>query len=196
MEKIKKRKRIRIIIAITLSFFVLLAFFLVYYFYANRNNKENKNSNKISKEISGYQTEPNSIIISKIDLNSKVYDDTTPGAVTDSFLNQGPSYYNENTNKPGQGNTVIFGHSASTKEHDAPFARIGKQELSLNDEIILTDKDNHLYKYKISEIKTIDSNDFSVIQPSEKPTVTIITCIAPEFPKDKRLLIRGSFSDN
>ncbi|MCX6811521.1 MAG: sortase [Candidatus Berkelbacteria bacterium] len=181
--------------AITLSFFVLLAFFLVYHLYANRN-KENKNSDTISPEISGYQTEPNSIIIPKIDINSKIYDDPTPGAVTDSFLNKGPSYYNENTNKPDQGNTVIFGHSASTQEHDAPFARIGNQELSLNDEIILTDKDNHIYKYKISEIRTIDSNDFSVIQPSEKPTVTIITCIAPDYPKDKRLLIRGSLSDN
>lgn len=195
MEKIEKRKRIRITIAITLSFFVLLAFFLVYHFYTNRN-KENKNSDTINPETSGYQTESNSIIIPKIDLNSKIYDDTTPGAVTDSFLNKGPSYYNENTDKPGQGNTVIFGHSALTKEHDAPFSRIGKQELSLNDEIILTDKDNHIYKYTITEIKTVDSNDFSVIQPTEKPTVTIITCIAPDYPKDKRLLIRGSLSDS
>jgi len=138
-----------------------------------------------------YKLEPCQIIIPKIKLQEKVYDDPTPGAVGNEFLNKGPAYYDENTNKPGQGNCVIAGHSAVTKEHGAPFARVNEKELKKGDEIFLTDQKGKITKYIISEIKIVASTDFSVIQVEEKPTVTLITCIAPDYPRDKRLIIKG-----
>lgn len=148
-------------------------------------------TNNNASLLSYPQWKPSSIIIPKIKLNEPVYDDPVPGVVRNDFLNKGPAYYDENTNQPGQGNCVIAGHSATTSEHGAPFARVNSQELKSGDIIILTDKNNKAYKYIITEIKIVAANDFSVIQKTKHPSVTLITCIPPDYPRDKRLIVRG-----
>ncbi len=143
-------------------------------------------TSEVVTKVFNYKTEPNHVIVSKIELNQQVYEGSSAGV-----LNKGPGYYDQNTDKPGVGNCVIFGHSASTAEHGAPFARVNEKELTSGDEIILTDKDNKTYKYKINEIKIISSTDFSVVRPTDKSTVTLITCIPPDYPHDKRLVVLG-----
>jgi len=133
-----------------------------------------------------YKLEPNHIVIPKIELNQLVYEGSSA-----AILNKGPGYYDQNTDKPGIGNCVIFGHSAVTAEHGAPFAKVTDKNLLVGDGIILTDKDNKSYTYQINEIKIIASNDFSVVRPTDKPTVTLITCIPPDFPRDTRFVVRG-----
>jgi len=182
IKKLNKKKILLVLLAISL--------FVVVYIFFGLNHKKDNNTDNINKE--NRDLKPNHIIISKIGLNEPVYDDEKKGAVSDDFLNKGLFYYDENTNKPGQGNCVIFGHSAKTSKHSAPFQRIGKKELKKGDEIILTDKDNKKYIYEVSDIKIIKSNDFSVIKPTVKKIVTLITCIAPDFPRDKRLVVVGN----
>lgn len=188
IKKLNKKKILLVLLAISILV-------IVYIFFGLNNKKENKlsfNTNKqnISKE--NLDLKPNHIIISKIGLNEQIYDDEKPGAVSEVFLDKGLSYYDENTNKPGQGNCVIFGHSAITSKHSAPFEKIGKKELEKGDEIILTDKDNKKYTYEVSEVKIIKSNDFSVVKPTTKSIITLVTCIAPNFPKDTRIVVVGN----
>ena len=185
IKKLNKKKILLILLAISL--FAIAGIF----FGLNHKNKSNdKLSQNIEKE--NFNFLPNHIIIPKIDLNEPVLDDETKGAVLDDFLNKGLSYYDENTNKPGQGNCVIFGHSAKTVEHNAPFDKIGKKELEKGDEIILTDIDNKKYIYEISDVKIIKSDDFSVVKPTTNKIVTLVTCLAPDFPKDTRLVVIGN----
>lgn len=143
-------------------------------------------TSSVVTKVFDYKTEPNHVIVPKIELNQQVYEGSSV-----AVLNKGPGYYDQNTDKPGIGNCVIFGHSATTQEHGAPFVRVTDKDLIKGDEIILTDKDNKTYKYKINEIKIISSADFSVVRPTDKPTVTLITCIPPDYPRDKRLVVLG-----
>lgn len=114
------------------------------------------------------------------------------GTITQEDLLGGATFYNGETNKAGAGNCVIFGHSAVTSEHGAPFGAIGDGLLKVGDQIILTDANNFKYKYVVTEIKEISATDFSVVQPTGEdvpPRVTIVTCIAPSYPKDTRLVV-------
>jgi LPXTG-site transpeptidase (sortase) family protein len=114
------------------------------------------------------------------------------GTITQDDLLKGATFYNGETNKAGKGNCVIFGHSAVTSEHGAPFGAIGDGLLNIGDQIVLTDASNVRYKYSVTEIKEISANDFSVVQPTGEdvpPRVTIVTCKAPNYPKDMRLVV-------
>lgn len=124
------------------------------------------------------------IIISKIDVNEIVYE-----GIDEEILNKGPGHF-PGTALPEdkKGNVVISGHSAQTKEHDNPFARV--DELEKGDLIQLT-KDGNLYEYKVTQTEIVASTEMSVIKPTKKPTLTLITCIKPDYPRDKRLIIKA-----
>jgi LPXTG-site transpeptidase (sortase) family protein len=184
LKKLNKKK-ILLILAI-----FLLVIASIFFGLNHKNKINNKLSQNIEKENRNFL--PNHIVIPKIDLDEPVLDDEKQGAVTEDFLNKGLSYYDENTNKPGQGNCVIFGHSAKTSKHSAPFEKIGKKELEKGDEIILTDKDNKEFVYEVSDINIIKSDDFSVVKPTTNKIVTLVTCLAPDFPKDKRIVVIGN----
>jgi len=178
---VKRNKKKIILVLLT---FVLIG---VIYFVTRENNKtENGELLNLSN------LKPNHLIISKISLDEPVYDDKKQGAVSDDFLAKGLSYYDENTNKPGQGNVVIFGHSAVTSKHSAPFKKVGKGELQKGDKIMLIDKNKERFVYEVSETKTVSADDFSIIKPTTKKIITLVTCVAPDFPGDKRLVVIGS----
>lgn len=129
------------------------------------------------KTISNFE-----IVISKIEVQKDVYEGSDTGT-----LNKGPSHF-PGTALPNEktGNVVIFGHSAVTKEHDDPFGRL--DELKEGDEVTLIyEKDE--YKYRVREKKIVESADVSVIDSSEESILTLITCIKPDYPKDKRLIV-------
>lgn len=182
------KKNIKRIISVSVAALLVILGLVLISFNINRGIQE---ASARAKSFD-YQLKPSHIVIPKIELNEQIYKDPSPGIVTDGTLNKGPSYYDQNTSEPGQKNCVIFGHSAKTAEHSAPFARVNEKELRMGDEIILTNASNKTYKYKVDQIKIIASNDFSIVQPTDKSVVTLITCIAPDYPRDKRLLIRGS----
>jgi LPXTG-site transpeptidase (sortase) family protein len=137
-------------------------------------------------------TKPSHIYIARIGLDEPVYDDTDPGPLTQDDLLKGATFYDENTNKPGTGNAVIFAHSAVTSAHDAPFGKIGDGDLKVGDQIVVTNAAKKQFVYIVKEINTIEATDFSVVRPlgdGEKPILTLITCIAPNYPKDKRMTV-------
>lgn len=188
MKKNNKKNLKRIILTTLSIVFIFVCFFLILFSF---NNGTDVSARTIPK-FADFKFEPNHIVIPKVGINEKVYNDNAQGLVSDTMLNRGPSYYDQSTDEPGKGNCVLAGHSAVTAEHSAPFAKVNEKDLALGDEIILTDKDNKIYKYKIDEIKIVSSTDLSVVKPTDSAKVTLITCIAPNYPRDKRLIVVGS----
>lgn len=151
-------------------------------------------SETVKKAIAGKATGPGRIVITSLKIDEPIFDDNVPGPITQDDLLKGVNYYDENTNVPGKGNVVLFGHSAVASNHDDPFGAIGDQKLKAGDKIVLTDSADKKYTYTVTEINEIASTDFSYVRPladDADPILTIITCIGPNYPKDKRLAVRA-----
>lgn len=94
------------------------------------------------------------------------------------------------TVQPGVvGNSVIFGHRFRY------LPPISNTFFKL-DKLVVGDQfaahwNGVDYTYQVSEIKTIDPTDFSVVQPSTDARMTLITC-APAFSDSHRLVVVGT----
>lgn len=133
------------------------------------------------------------IIIPKINVDVPVVYDITSYKDADiqKGLERGVVHYGE-TALPGQvGNNVIVGHSSSNFFNPGKykFAFVLLDRMELNDTFILH-YDGVRYVYKVTNIQTIQPNDFSLIQPTANPTTTLITC-SPPGTNWKRLVIQG-----
>ncbi len=147
---------------------------------------------RAGNSLNGISLKPNHVIVVRLGIDVPVYDDTDPGPLTQDDLLKGATYYDENTNKPGTGNAVIFAHSAVSSEHDAPFGKIGDGDMKVGDEVVVTDAAKNKYVFIVKEINTIEATDFSVVRPlgeGDPAILTLITCIAPDYPKDKRIAV-------
>jgi len=177
-----------VIVAITAGSYYFLRPFVTKYYAQTNSVKAKTRGSKFNTDVL-----PNHILIPRLDINEALYSNPS-GTLTQDDLLKGAGYLDNETNKAGLGNCVIFGHSAVTEKHDAPFGAIGDGLLKIDDEIILTDAANTQYIYIVTEITEVASNDFSYVKPfgeDEKPAVTIITCIGPDYPDDRRLMARA-----
>ena len=87
-------------------------------------------------------------------------------------------------------NIFIYGHSSSAID-SGPYSKIfvPLDKLQKNDEILVS-YNNQEYNYQVVEKKIIDKNDVSVLKPTEKETLTLMTCW-PIGTDQKRLIIRA-----
>jgi LPXTG-site transpeptidase (sortase) family protein len=97
------------------------------------------------------------------------------------------------TATPGTtGNVFITGHSSNyiwaPGHYKSVFALLDK--LSVGD-IIYLKYQNKTYAYKVYEQKIIKSNDTSVLEQSQKSTLTLMTC-APVGTSINRLIIKSN----
>lgn len=78
------------------------------------------------------------------------------------------------TSWPGLGgNTALAGHVTLRNGADGPFRYL--ENLQSNDIItIFTEK--NIYQYRVSKKIIVKDDDFSIVQPSDKPVLTLITC--------------------
>jgi sortase A len=97
-------------------------------------------------------------------------------------LAKAPGWYTE-TALPGDGNTAIAGHRTM---HGGTFSKLSK--LTPGNRIVLT-YDNYLYHYQVESVKTIASDDWSVIEACGYPALTLTTCISDN--QDQRLSVRA-----
>ena len=92
---------------------------------------------------------------------------------------------------PGQmGNTVLSGHSSNdlfdSGNYKFIFAQLDRME---KDDIIYANYDSVRYSYKVTEKKVVMPTDVkSLIYPTDKPILTLITC-TPLGTAEKRLLV-------
>jgi sortase A len=90
----------------------------------------------------------------------------------DGTLSRGAGHI-EDTPFPGEpGNVGIAGH------RDTVFRPL--RHIQVGDPLELTTADR-LYKYKISKTAIVGPNDVYVLDPTEKPTLTLVTCYPFEY---------------
>lgn len=79
------------------------------------------------------------------------------------------------TSWPGLGgNTGLAGHVTVAGMGDGPFRHL--DELPVG-ELVLIYTEKNIYTYQVRESKITDDGDFSVIDPSVNPQISLITCV-------------------
>jgi len=79
-----------------------------------------------------------------------------------------------NTSWPGLGsNTALAAHVTLRSGEEGPFRYLENLQ---PDDIIKVYTEKNLYTYKVREIQTVEETDLSVVGPTEKPQLTLITC--------------------
>jgi sortase A len=122
------------------------------------------------------------LIIPKINVDVPVvYDVTTyDEAAIQAGLERGVVHYG-NTPVPGQaGNNVIVGHSSNNFFNGGKykFAFVLLEKLEIGDTFILN-YEGKRYIYRVFNKVIVEPTDFSIIQPTPKPSTTLITCTPP-----------------
>lgn len=97
-----------------------------------------------------------------------------------------------NTANPGEtGNVAILGHSSNNLlnagDYKYVFVNLKKMEA---EDIIYLDFEGKRYAYKVTETKILPPSDLSYIQPTDVPSVTLITC-DPPGTSHNRLYVRA-----
>lgn len=106
-------------------------------------------------------------------------------------LERGVVHYGT-TALPGEkGNNVIVGHSSNNyfNSGEYKFAFVLLFRLEKGDTFILNYKGKR-YVYKVFNKQVIDPDNFTYIQPTERPITTLITC-TPPGTSWKRLIVQG-----
>ncbi|PIT97447.1 hypothetical protein COT77_01385, partial [Candidatus Berkelbacteria bacterium CG10_big_fil_rev_8_21_14_0_10_41_12] len=90
---------------------------------------------------------------------------------------------------PGEGNTVIFGHSSYYKDDPGQYKKIFAtlDQLETGDEIKIASKDKEL-TYIVRENKLLDPTDVEIVEPTNDKRLTVITCWPPGT-LDQRLVV-------
>ena len=104
--------------------------------------------------------------------------------VSDAALRMGPGHM-AGTPLPGSvGNAVIAGH------RDTHFRVL--KEIAVGDEIVIEGGSGRVV-YTVVETQVVDSTDLSVLSPTFRPTLTLITCYPFGFvgPAPRRFIVRA-----
>ena len=105
-----------------------------------------------------------------------------------SDLQSGPGFYPE-SGYPDTGNVSIAGHRTT---YGAPFRHV--DELVEGDEIRLFYNEK-VYIYRVEEVFATHTTDWSVIDPTEKPALTLTTCHPPGWASE-RLIVRAYLEED
>ncbi len=131
------------------------------------------------------------IIIQKLDLSVPIVWDSPEDKFLDN-LQYGVAHY-KNTAKPGEkGNVFIAGHSSSYWWQRGPYSAIFSVigQLEPGDEINIC-YNNKVFVYQVTEKFIVKPSQVEVMQPTETPTLTIMTC-TPIGTAINRLIIRAN----
>lgn len=131
---------------------------------------------------SNYDVSANRVIITKIGVNAPVVEANN----AEYGLSQGAWRIPETSTPDKGGNTVITGHRFKyLPPHNMTFYLFHKIE---EGDIVSAIWDEKDYYYRVKEIKIVEPSDLSVLDPTEKPTLTMFTC-HPIYSTDKRLVV-------
>ena len=184
-----KRKALKYVFSVLLSIIIIAC--IVCYVYIGHKNKQNETEllgiadDIVSEKIIENGVEDNCIeeevfsvekisedknvlgkvIIPKIKVEAPIKEGTTANVLKESVGHFSQTNY-------WTGNVALASHNRGTYAHY--FEKIN--QLDLNDEIIYKTKLGTRI-YKVSNIKEISEEDFSVLNDTDENTITLITCI-------------------
>lgn len=174
-------KRKIIIIGLIIIFITLITLFILYYF--NNKDKEKTPEEIINEKTVNILSEENSDIIGNlkiesINLNAPIKDGTEMSVLKTAIghFNDTP-YFN--------GNICLAAHNRGYNQNF--FERLN--EVQKGDKVEYITK-YATYEYEVTDIKIIEETDLTVLNPTEKDQITMITCIANQ--RDKRLCVVAS----
>ncbi len=153
-----------------------------------QNNQEKQAEQRANLPQAEYNVSPNRVIIAKIGVNSPIID----SANSDYGLSRGAWRLPECSTPDKGGNTVITGHRFKyLPPSNLTFYLFHKLEIG---DIVLIIWQKKNYYYKIKEIKIIEAHDFSILEPTEKLTLTMFTC-DPIYSQKNRLVVIGELME-
>ena len=103
------------------------------------------------------------------------------------LLRKAPGFYPQ-SEYPGQGNVSIAGHRTT---YGAWFRHLDK--LEKGDELILH-YDGQVFRFRLAEVFPTHNRDWSVIEPTARPALTLTTCHPPGWAT-QRLVARAYLVD-
>lgn len=193
----KRKQRVAIILLIC-GLLLALSPYVYHRYYLYTNQQEVAET---QQQLSQVETESQA---EESDLPEKLLEDTgileIPAlglkvnvgyGVEEQDLQPGPGFYPQ-SQYPDRGNVSIAGHRNA---HGSPFLNLHK--LAAEDEIILTYRHKE-YTYSVQEVFETHSRDWSVIDPTPEPALTLTTCtpiIRPPGGDYDRLIVRAKLID-
>ena len=131
---------------------------------------------------SEYSVSPNRVIIKKIGVNAPIVESSS----SEYGLSQGAWHIPETSSPDKGGNTVITGHRFKyLPPNNLTFYLFHKLEIGDIVSIIWKEKD---YFYRIKEVKIVPDTELSILNQTNKPTLTMFTC-HPIYSTEKRLVV-------
>ena len=129
-----------------------------------------------------YAVSPNRVIITKIGVNAPIVEAKS----ADYGLSRGAWRVPESSTPDKGGNTVITGHRFKyLPPNNLTFFLFDKLVIGDIVSVIYKDKD---YFYRIKEIKVVEPTEVSIMDQTEKPTLTMFTC-TPIYSTAQRLVV-------
>lgn len=133
------------------------------------------------------------LVIPSLNLEAPIIADVDGSNKDEYFkaLENGIAHF-KGTAKPGEGSNIfIFGHSSFYRNKPGNYKEIFKdlEKMKSGDEIILWYQKKE-FRYQVSEIKVVNPDQVSVLGPTPKEQVSLMTCVPPGTTL-KRLMIIG-----
>lgn len=187
----------RLIIIISIGFVAIAAVFVLLFLPTFKNIPNPQVQIKKVKSQSEIDSLPQNIKdfgikIDKIQILVPVIKDVDGAnkTVYNEALKGGVAHF-KGTSLPSVGSNIfIFGHSSSLEQNDYSTVFVRLDELAINDEIIVYFQ-NKKYTYKVFDKKIVEKNDLSVLNPTPKEQLTLMTCW-PIGTDEQRLIIMAS----
>lgn len=136
------------------------------------------------------KTAPAKLVIPKIGIEAPILWDVEDSNLYEKLL-EGVIHY-KGTAYPGEkGNVFIAGHSSYYSWSSSPYKDIFSllENMAIGDEIFIQ-YHGAVFKYKVLETKVVSPSELSVMGPSEKKQLTLMTCV-PIGTNLKRLIVIG-----
>ena len=145
------------------------------------NNTESNAGSTSEPEVLEFLPKPGHLVIPAINVDLDVV-----YGISEEDLKKGPGFYPQSAH-PAVGNVSIAGHRNA---YGNPFMDLDK--LKAGDQIVLT-YDGKKYAYAVEKVVVVDEYDWSVIDPTPDPAITLTTChpLYPVSGKYDRLIVRA-----
>jgi sortase A len=138
---------------------------------------------------SDYAVSPNRLIITKIGVNAPIVESKNEAY----GLDKGAWHFPDSSTPVKGGNTIITGHRFKyLPPNNMTFYLLDKLEKGDIISVIWQDKE---YYYRVAETKVVPDTELSILNPSDKPIITLFTC-TPIYSTEKRLVVIGELIED